>query len=73
MKKINKLLLLLAISAGSGILSGCGGGGGVQAKEADKASNNAVPVEVATVGPIMKRRFRRRRAACWSNCSSKKG
>jgi membrane fusion protein (multidrug efflux system) len=50
MKKINKLLLLLAISAGSGILSGCGGGGGVQAKEADKASNNAVPVEVATVG-----------------------
>ena len=31
-------------------MSGCGGGGGVQAKEADKGSSNAVPVEVAIAG-----------------------
>jgi membrane fusion protein (multidrug efflux system) len=30
-------------------LSGCGGGGGAQAKEAEKPNTNAVPVEVATV------------------------
>jgi membrane fusion protein (multidrug efflux system) len=41
-------LFLASIIAASVVLSGCGGGGGVQAKEADKASVNAVPVEVAT-------------------------
>ncbi len=41
-------LLLISIIAVSVALSGCGGGGGVQAKEADKAGVNAVPVEVAT-------------------------
>jgi len=41
-------LFLASIIAVSMALSGCGGGGGVQAKEADKASVNAVPVEVAT-------------------------
>jgi len=39
-----------AILASIAALSGCGGGGGVEAKEADKASANAVPVEVATAG-----------------------
>jgi len=43
-------LFLLVISASTGALVGCGNGGGVQAKEADKA-NNAVPVEVATAAP----------------------
>jgi len=42
-------LLACAILASVAALSGCGGsGGGVQAKEADKANANAVPVEVAT-------------------------
>jgi membrane fusion protein, multidrug efflux system len=41
-------LFLASIIAASVALSGCGGGGGVQAKEADKANVNAVPVEVAT-------------------------
>lgn len=49
-KTTAKILFLGAIIAATLALSGCGGGGGVQAKEADKASNNAVPVEVATVG-----------------------
>src|SRR5689334_2336999 len=44
-KSIFASALLLSMTA----LSGCGGsGGGVQAKEADKANANAVPVEVAT-------------------------
>jgi membrane fusion protein (multidrug efflux system) len=41
-------LFLASIIAASVALSGCGSGGGVQAKEADKAGGNAVPVEVAT-------------------------
>jgi membrane fusion protein (multidrug efflux system) len=41
-------LFFSSIFAATLVLSGCGGGGGVQAKEADKASVNAVPVEVAT-------------------------
>jgi membrane fusion protein (multidrug efflux system) len=42
-------LLASAILVSAAALSGCGGGGGgVQAKEADKATANAVPVEVAT-------------------------
>ena len=49
-KTTAKTLFLSAIIATSLALSGCGGGGGVQAKEADKAASSAVPVEVATVG-----------------------
>jgi membrane fusion protein (multidrug efflux system) len=49
-KNTAKSLFLAAIIAATFALSGCGGGGGVQAKEADKAASNAVPVEVATVG-----------------------
>jgi len=41
-------LFLASIIAASVALSGCGSSGGVQAKEADKANVNAVPVEVAT-------------------------
>src|SRR3569832_746222 len=48
-KTTAKTLFLGAILAATLALSGCGGGGGVQAKEADKAASNAVPVEVATV------------------------
>ena len=48
-KNAAKSLFMSAIIAATIALSGCGGGGGVQAKEADKAANNAVPVEVATV------------------------
>src|SRR6516162_9547417 len=44
-----KSLFIGGIIAGSVALSGCGAGGGAQAKEAEKATNNAVPVEVATV------------------------
>jgi len=46
--KLNTLILLAIISAAGG-LSGCGNGGGAQAKEAEKSNVNAVPVEVATV------------------------
>jgi len=46
--KLNSLICLAIISAAAG-LSGCGNGGGAQAKEADKSNVNAVPVEVATV------------------------
>ncbi len=42
-------LLVSAILCATAALAGCGGsGGGVEAKEADKAAANAVPVEVAT-------------------------
>jgi membrane fusion protein (multidrug efflux system) len=42
-------ILVSALLASLAALSGCNGsGGGVQAKEADKANANAVPVEVAT-------------------------
>jgi membrane fusion protein (multidrug efflux system) len=48
LKNNTKTLFFISIIAASAALSGCGGGGGVQAKEADKANVNAVPVEVAT-------------------------
>jgi membrane fusion protein (multidrug efflux system) len=47
-KSLRNTLFSLAIASAIGALSGCGNGGGVQAKEADKANVNAVPVEVAT-------------------------
>jgi len=43
-------LFLLSLGSLCAALSGCGGGGGAQAKEAEKSAANAVPVEVATVG-----------------------
>jgi len=43
------VLFLLSLGALSAALSGCGNGGGAQAKEAEKAAANAVPVEIATV------------------------
>ena len=46
-KYSSNALFFSAIMATAAALSGCGGGQGVQAKEADKVSN-AVPVEVAT-------------------------
>ena len=46
--KFNTLICLAIVSAAAG-LSGCGNGGGAQAKEAEKSNVNAVPVEVATV------------------------
>ena len=46
--KFNTLICLAIVTAAAG-LSGCGNGGGAQAKEAEKSSVNAVPVEVATV------------------------
>ena len=46
--KFNSLICLAIVSVAAG-LSGCGNGGGAQAKEADKSNVNAVPVEVATV------------------------
>jgi membrane fusion protein (multidrug efflux system) len=46
--KLNSLICLAIISAAA-TLSGCGNGGGAQAKEAEKSNVNAVPVEVATV------------------------
>jgi membrane fusion protein (multidrug efflux system) len=48
LKNTAKYLFIGGIIAASAALSGCGGGGGAQAKEAEKATNNAVPVEVAT-------------------------
>jgi membrane fusion protein (multidrug efflux system) len=44
-----KFLFAIALLASVGTISGCNGGSGAQAKEADKANVNAVPVEVATV------------------------
>jgi membrane fusion protein (multidrug efflux system) len=46
--KLNSLICVAIISAATA-LSGCGNGGGAQAKEAEKSNVNAVPVEVATV------------------------
>jgi membrane fusion protein, multidrug efflux system len=46
--KLNSLICVANISAATA-LSGCGNGGGAQAKEAEKSNVNAVPVEVATV------------------------
>ena len=46
--KLNTLICLAIVTAAVA-LSGCGNGGGAQAKEAEKSSVNAVPVEVATV------------------------
>ncbi len=46
--KLNSLICVAIISAAA-TLSGCGNGGGAQAKEAEKSNVNAVPVEVATV------------------------
>ena len=42
-------LFLLSLGALFVAVSGCGNGGGAQAKEADKSAVNAVPVEVAMV------------------------
>ena len=47
-RNIINSLFILAISTATGVLSGCGGGSGVQAKEAEKNADNAVPVEVAS-------------------------
>ena len=53
MKPISKnkitALFVLAFCGSILLLSGCSGGGSVQAKEAEKPNTNAVPVEVATV------------------------
>ncbi|HZX92538.1 MAG TPA: efflux RND transporter periplasmic adaptor subunit [Rudaea sp.] len=46
--QLNSLICVAIISAAAA-LSGCGNGGGAQAKEAEKSNVNAVPVEVATV------------------------